>query len=87
MENVVAAARCYFRATHQVRDYINKVDFYESEADRTGFRLKKQIFSSSALDLAQKQHLRYFAEKIESISDIAEDVGARLAIATIKRSI
>ena len=87
VESVVAAARCYFREAHQVRAHINKVDFYESEADRTGLKLKKLIFSSTELELAQKLHLRYFAERIESISDIAEDVGERLAIATIKRSI
>ena len=86
VENVVAAARCYFREVHQVRHHINKVDFYESEADRAGLELKRQIFSSE-LELARKLHLRYFAEQIESISDIAEDVGERISIATIKRTI
>ena len=86
VDNVVGAARAFFRDTTVVRDFINKVDFYESEADRVGFKLKKQIFASE-LDMGHKLHLRYFAEQIESISDIAEDVGERLAIATIKRSI
>lgn len=86
VESVVAAARCYFREVHEVRDHINKVDFYEREADRSGLKLMKQIFSSD-LELACKLHLRYFADQIESISDIAEHVGERIAIATIKRSI
>ena len=86
VDNVVTAARCYFRDINQVRDYINKVDFYESEADKAGLKLKKQIFRS-AMDLSQKLHLRYFAEQIESISDIAEAVSERLLIAAIKRTI
>jgi predicted phosphate transport protein (TIGR00153 family) len=86
VENVVSASRCYFRDVQQVRDHINKVDFYESEADRAGLKLKRLIFGSE-LDLARKLHLRYFAEQIESISDIAEEVGERLSIAAIKRTI
>lgn len=84
-ENVVAAARSFFREVSLVRDYINKVDFYESEADRAGRRLKTHIFSSG-LQLYEKMHLRYFADQLESISDIAHEVGERLAIAAIKRT-
>jgi hypothetical protein len=69
-----------------MRDCINKVDFYESEADRAGLRLKKQIFQSD-MDLARKHHLRYFADALESLSDIAEEVSERLSIASIKRSL
>lgn len=86
VEHVVNAARCFFREPILVKDHINKINFYESEADRAGLALKKRIFRSD-LTLAHKQHLRYFAEQIESLSDIAENVGERLAIAAIKRSI
>lgn len=86
VDNVVSAARAYFRDVNMVRDYINKVDFYESEADRAGLKLKKKIFASE-LDLGQKMHLRYFAEQVESISDLAEHVSERLAISAIKRSL
>ena len=86
VDHVVAASRAYFREVHAVRDHINKVDFYESEADRVALKLKKQIFRSE-LDLARKMHLRYFASQLEGISDTAEHVAERLAIAAIKRSI
>ena len=85
VEQVVLAARAYMRKVHQVRHYINKVDHFESEADRAGLKLKRSVFRSD-LDLASKMHIRYFAEQIESISDIAEDVGERLSIAAIKRN-
>jgi len=85
VEQVVDAARAFFRNESRMRDCINKVDFYEGEADRAGFRLKKQIYQSD-LDLARKHHLRYFADALESLSDIAQEVSERLTIASIKRS-
>ncbi len=86
VDNVVGAARAYFRDVGSARDFVNKVDFYESEADRVGFSLKKQIFSSD-LSLSQRIHLRHFVDQIESISDIAENVAERIAIAAIKRTL
>lgn len=86
VDNVVLAVRAFFREVHALKDYINKVDHFESEADRAALRLKKQIFEGD-LDLCRKMHLRYFAEEIESISDLAEHVAERLTIAAIKRSL
>ena len=86
VEQVVEGARAFFRNESRLRDCINKVDFYETEADRAGLRLKKQIFQSD-LDLARKHHLRYFADALESLSDIAQEVSERLTIASIKRAL
>ena len=86
VEQVVAAARAFFLNESGLRDFINKVDFFETEADRAGLRLKKQIFQSD-MHLARKHHLRYFADSLESLSDIAEEVSERLSIASIKRSL
>jgi uncharacterized protein len=84
-DHAISAARSYFRDPARVKDDLNKVDFYESEADEAARRLKMAVFRSE-LGMARKQHLRYFAENVESLSDIADDVGALLAIATIRRS-
>jgi uncharacterized protein Yka (UPF0111/DUF47 family) len=84
VEQVVEAARAFFRSESRLRDCINKVDFYESEADRAGLRLKKQIYQSD-LELPRKHHLRYFADSLESLSDMAQVVSEQLAIASIKR--
>jgi predicted phosphate transport protein (TIGR00153 family) len=86
VEQVVDATRAFFRNESRMRDCINKVDFYESEADRAGLRLKKQIFQSD-MDLARKAHLRYFADALESLSDIAQEVSERLSIASVKRAL
>ena len=86
VDNVVLAARCYFRDPKKISAYINKVDFFESETDRAGLMLRKKIFRSD-IDLARKLHLRYFADLLESLSDIAQNVAERLTIATIKREV
>jgi predicted phosphate transport protein (TIGR00153 family) len=85
VEHAVEASRAFFRDESRLRDCIAKVDFYESEADRAGVRLKKTIYESD-IDLSRKHHLRYFADSLELLSDIAEEVCDRLLIASIKRS-
>jgi predicted phosphate transport protein (TIGR00153 family) len=86
VDQVVEASRAFFLNEARLRDCINKVNFYEKEADRAGLRLKRQIFQSD-MELARKQHLRYFADALESLSDIAEEVSEGLTIANIKRSL
>jgi predicted phosphate transport protein (TIGR00153 family) len=85
VEHIVDAARAFFRDESRMRDCVAKVEFYEKEVDRTGLRLKKMIYESD-MDLARKHHLRYFADSLGLLSDIAEEVGDRLLIASIKRS-
>ncbi len=87
VENLVLAARAYFVSSLMVKDYITKVEFYESEVDKITTELRTNIFRSENLDLSEKQHLRFFTHTIERISDMAEDVSERISISTIKRSI
>jgi predicted phosphate transport protein (TIGR00153 family) len=84
--HAICAARSYFREPSRVKEDLTKVEFYESEADEAARRLKREVFRSS-LPLAEKIHLRYFAERVEALSDFADDVAKTLAIATIKRSV
>jgi predicted phosphate transport protein (TIGR00153 family) len=86
IENLVAAIRAYFNDISHVRDYINKVLFYEKESDKLGKKIKKEIFSQD-IHLSRKIHLRYFIDRLEKIADSAEDTCDRLAIAAIKRSV
>lgn len=85
-EWVVVSARAFFRDPETVNDHLFKVYHYEREADQISLRLKEKIFSSS-LDLASKIHLRYFVNNVERVSDMAEAVGERLAIYSIKRTV
>jgi predicted phosphate transport protein (TIGR00153 family) len=85
VEHAVDAARCFLRNESRLRECIAKVEFYEKEADQTGLRLKRMIYESD-MDLARKNHLRYFADALESLSDLAEGVVDHLLIASIRRS-
>lgn len=86
VEALVMAARAFFRDINAVKDHIHKVSFYEGEADKIADRMKRKIFKSD-LDLAHKNHLRFFINNVESLSDHAEEVAERLSIYTIKRTI
>jgi len=86
MDAAILAARAFFRNITAVRDHLNKVGFYEEEADQIAMRLKMAIFDSD-LDLNRKLHLRYFVDKIDNLADEAEDTGDYLAIYSIKRSL
>jgi predicted phosphate transport protein (TIGR00153 family) len=85
VEAVVMAARSFLRDVNAVRDHIHKVMLYEHEADQFAMALKTQIFNSD-LPLERKAHLRHFVDKVEDVSNQAEDVADWLAIYTIKRA-
>lgn len=86
MEELVKAARAFFKEIKMVNDYINKVHFYEHEADKVEEMIKRKAFQSKEITLFSKRvHMRYFVEKIASVSDMAETVAERLAVYAIKR--
>lgn len=86
VEQVLAAGRAFFRDIQSVRDYIAKVQWLESEADKMSTRLLRAIFDSD-LPLANKNHLRYFVERIDHMANAAEDISDSLSIYAIKRRI
>ena len=85
-EELVQAARAFFKEITAVKDHLHKVYFYEHEADRIGNNLKRLAFQMD-IDLSTKFHLRYFVLNVQNVSDRAEDVADRLTIYTIKRTI
>ncbi len=85
VDQLVMAARAFFRDAESVSDHMHKVLFYEKEADKISTRLKMAIFAGD-MELARKAQLRNFVEHIDNIADAAEDVADRLAIYAIKRS-
>ncbi|MCP4156123.1 MAG: DUF47 family protein [bacterium] len=88
MEEMVKAARVFFKDINLIDDFINKVYFFEHEADKLEEQIKRKAFTNDEIDwLSHRVQLRYFAEKISSLSDDAEAVCERLSIYVIKRSI
>jgi uncharacterized protein Yka (UPF0111/DUF47 family) len=64
-EELIPAARAYFKTPYTVREKLLKVYYFESETDKISFSIKKVIFQEmKELDLAHKAHLRYMAIKI-----------------------
>ena len=84
-EELVPAARAYFKAPYTVREKLLKVYYFESETDKLSLSTKKIIFQEmNELDLAHKAHLRYIVHHIENISDLAQKAADLLSAMAIK---
>lgn len=84
-EELIPAARIYFRSPYAVREKLLKVYYFESETDKMALMIKKKIFQDiPELDLAHKAHLRYILHHIESISDYAQKAADLLSAMAIK---
>lgn len=88
VEELVNAVSAYFSNITMVTEFSNKVFFYENEVDKLEDTIKKVVFSTDKLDtLAERIQLRYFAEKMALVSDVAETVCEQLSVFAIKREI
>lgn len=88
VDEVAKGARAFFREIAMVSNYVNKVHFYEHEADDVEEQLKRKAFNSDEIKkFSEKVHLRYFAEKIAVVSDVAQSVAERLSVYAIKRRV
>lgn len=84
-EELIPAARAYFKAPYSVREKLLKVYYFESETDKLSYSTKKIIFQEmNELDLAHKAHLRYIIHHIENISDLAQKAADLLSGMAIK---
>ena len=84
-EELIPAARAYFRAPHTVREKLLKVYYFESETDKISKSMKTTIFQEmNELDLALKAHLRYIINQLENISDLAQKAADLLSGMAIK---
>lgn len=84
-EELVPAARAYFKAPYTVREKLLKVYYFESETDKLSFSTKKVVFQEMPmLDLAHKAHLRYIIHHIENVSDLAQKAADLLSGMAIK---
>lgn len=88
VEEVVNAVSAYFTNITMATDYSNKVFFFENEVDKVEDTIKKVVFDTDKIEtLAERIQLRYFAEKMALISDVAESVCEKLSVFVIKREI
>lgn len=88
VNEVCAAVRAFFRDFYRVNEHVEKVHYWEQQADDIEERLKRKAFASEEIvKFSKKVHMRYFAERISRIADEAEGVADRLAVYAIKRKI
>ncbi len=86
VESLVSACNAYFTDLSTVNDHINRVFFYEHEVDEVEERIKRSVFKKDEVrKFSKKVQLRYFAEKMALLSDVAENVCDRLSVFVIKR--
>jgi predicted phosphate transport protein (TIGR00153 family) len=84
-EELIPAARAFFKAPYTVREKLLKVYYFESETDKISIGIKKRIFQEiKELDLQHKAHLRYIIHHIENISDLAQKAADLLSGMAIK---
>ena len=84
-EELIPAARAYFKAPYTVREKLLKVYYFEGETDKLSLSTKKRIFQEiPELDLAHKAHLRYIVHHVENISDLAQRAADLLSGMAIK---
>ncbi len=85
---ITLAVRAYFCEVYRVNEHLDKVHFWEHQADQVEERIKRKAFESSHVKgLAERMHVRDFAESISRLADEAESVAERLSISVIKRTI
>jgi predicted phosphate transport protein (TIGR00153 family) len=88
VDALMLAVRALFSQTKMVEDHVNKVVFYEKEVDRIEEQVIRRIYASSEVsELARKEQIRRFCERIASLSDISEDISKNLLIYTVKRMV
>ncbi|MFQ5709439.1 MAG: DUF47 domain-containing protein [bacterium] len=85
-EAIVLATRAFFKDINAIKDHLHKVYFFEKEADKISYGLKRRVFSMD-IALSRKIHLRDFAVHVDNVSDRAQEVADRLAIYAIKRAV
>jgi len=86
-EALVQSSRCFFKDISCVANFMHKVSFWETEADKISTILQKKIFKQDEMSLSQKMQLRDFVRHVDKIADRAEDVADDLSIFVIKRSL
>lgn len=80
------AAANFFRKPSEAKKHIEKALEFEHKADAQAEHCKRLIFQQlNSISLAEKLQIRYFIEKIEAISDLAQSVAYTVNLIILKR--
>ncbi len=91
-DHIVEAIQILIKTTYaflnkpaEVRALVSQLSRVEHEADLVEQRVIALVFDAPDRELAHKMQLQGLIERVGSICDLAEDVGDRLMIASLKR--
>ena len=87
VEAIVRSSRAFFKDISAVADHMHKVSYWETQSDKISSRLQRKVFRQPELQLSHRMQIRDFVRHVDNIADRAEDVGDRLSIYVIKRSL
>jgi len=85
IEILIKITYAFLNRPAEVRDLVSQLSRVEHEADLVEQRLIALAFDAPDRELAHKMQLQRLIERVGSICDLAEDVGDRLMIASLKR--
>jgi predicted phosphate transport protein (TIGR00153 family) len=85
VETLIRVTRAFLVSPHEVREGVKQLSEHEHEGDLIEQRAVGQAFEDNSLELAHKMQLHRLIERLGSICDIAEDIGDRLMISSLKR--
>ena len=83
---MLAAARIYFKDPLAVRSEVQKIGFHDAEATALMMKVGAEVYASD-VPLERKRHVGDWLGAIRRLGSMAVDVGDKLAIFAIKRSI
>ncbi len=85
IEILIKITYAFLNKPAEVRDLVSQLSRVEHEADLVEQRVIALAFDAPDRELAHKMQLQRLIERVGSICDLAEDVGDRLMIASLKR--
>lgn len=82
---LIGVVRSFLARPHDVKEGVKELSDHEHKGDLIEEQAVSLTFEHSGLDLAHKIQLQRLIERMGSICDMAEDVGDRLMVSSLKR--
>ncbi len=82
---LVRTAQAFLNSPHEVKEDVKQLSDHEHEGDLIEQQAVALTFEDTSLELAHKMQLQHLIESLGSICDMAEDMGDRLMISSLKR--
>ncbi len=82
---LVRTTRAFLNSPKDVKEGVKQLSDHEHEADMVEQQALSLTFEDTSLELAHKMQLQRLIEHLGSICDMAEDMGDRIMISSLKR--